>query len=100
MNNFSYTFSLIVDPGIDGVCCSLRVAEVQAPALTLEVGSVGGDKGLLHGEALLAEHGVGNGYNVLVGLGRQGLVKLPQHLVRAWRGEVKLKCVCFFKLLF
>lgn len=63
------TFSLVVDPFIDRICCRRGVAEVQAPALKLEVGFVGGYKGLLHGKAHLAEHGIGNQHNVLIGLG-------------------------------
>ena len=54
------TFGLIVDPFVDFICCHIGVAKVQALALTLEVGLVGGYESLLHGEALLAEHGVGN----------------------------------------
>lgn len=54
------TFGLIVDPFIDFICCHIGVAKVQALALALEVGLVGGYKSLLHGEALLAEHGIGN----------------------------------------
>lgn len=76
------TFGLIADPLIDFTCCFRRVSEVQAPALTLEVGFVGGYKALLHGEAVLGEQGVGDQHRVLVGLSRQGLVKLPEHPVR------------------
>lgn len=82
------TFGLIVDPVIDFICCLIGFAEVQAPALTLEVGFVGSYKGLFHGEALLGEHGVGNQYNVLVGLGCQGLVQLLQHLVWSCADQV------------
>lgn len=69
----------------------MGVAEVQAPALTLEVGFVGGYEGLLHGEALLAEHGVGNQHKVLVGLSRQGLVQPLQHIVWAWANQVNFE---------
>lgn len=72
----SLTFGLVVDPFIDFICCPLWVTKVQAHALTLVVGFVGGYKGLLHGETLFAEHGIGNHHNVLVGLGCQGLVQL------------------------
>ena len=61
-----HTFGFIVDPGVDFICCPLCVSEIEAPALTLEIGFVGGYKGLLHGEALLRKHGVGDGNNVLV----------------------------------
>lgn len=82
------TFGLIVDPFIDFICGPTGVAEVQAPALTLEVGFVGGYKGRLHGEALLAEHAVGNQHKVLVGFSCQGLVQLLQHLVGACADQV------------
>lgn len=64
------------------------MSEVQAPALTLEVGLVGGYEGLLHGEALHGEHGVSNQHRVLVGLSRQGLVQLLEHLVRPCTDQV------------
>lgn len=64
------------------------MSEVQAPALTLEVGLVGGYEGLLHGEALHGEHGVSNQHRVLVGLSRQGLVQLLKHLVRPCTDQV------------
>lgn len=85
------TFGLIVDPLVDFCRSLLGCTEVQVPALTLEVGFVGSDKGLLHGEALLSEHAVCNQHNVLVGPGRQGLVQLLQHLVWpcAQRGNVR-----------
>lgn len=82
------TFGLIVDPLVDFICCSRGVSEVQAPALTLEVGLVGGYEGLLHGEALLGEHGVSNQHRVLVGPSRQGLVQLLEHLVRPCANQV------------
>lgn len=82
------TFGLIADPLIDFICCFLGVCEVQTPALTLEVGFVGGYKGLLHGEALLSEHGIGDQHRVLIGLGRQGLVKLLKHFVRPCANQV------------
>ena len=71
------TFGLIVDPLIDFIGSPLAVAEVQAPALTLEVALVGGDKGLLHGETLLAENAIGDQHSILVGLCCQGLVQFP-----------------------
>lgn len=79
---YGVTFGLIVDPFIDFICCCLRVAEVQSPALTLEVLFVGGHKSLLHGEILLAEHSICNQHDVLVGFARQVLMQLLQHLVR------------------
>lgn len=82
------TFGLVADPLVDFICCFLRLSEVQTPALTLEVGFVGGYKGLLHGEALLSEHGVGDQHGVLIGLRRQGLVKLLQHFVRPCANQV------------
>lgn len=82
MTKATPTFGLIADPLVDFTRCFLGVSEVQVPALTLEVGFVGGHEGLLHGEALLAEQGVGDQHRVLIGLARQGLVKLLQHLVR------------------
>lgn len=82
------TIGLIVDPFIDFICCLLLVAEVQAPALALEVGFVGSYKGLLHGEVLAGEHGVGDQHGAPVGLCRQGLVQLLQHLVRPCADEV------------
>lgn len=82
MTKATPTFGLIADPLVDFIRCFLGVSEVQVPALTLEVGFVGGHEGLLHGEALLAEQGVGDQHRVLIGLARQGLVKLLQHLVR------------------
>lgn len=84
----SPTFGLVADPLIDFICCLLGVSEVQTPALTLEVGFVGGYKGLLHGEALLSEHGVGDQHGVLIGLSCQGLVKLLKHLVRPCANQV------------
>lgn len=77
------TFGLVADPFVDLIRSLLGPTEVQSLALTVEVGFVGGNKGLLHGEALVSEHAVGNQHNVLVGLGGQGLVQLPQHLVRS-----------------
>lgn len=60
------TFGLIADPMIDIISCCSGVAEVQAPALTLEVCFIGGHKGLLHWETVVAEHGVSNLHKVLV----------------------------------
>lgn len=77
------TFGLVADPFVDLIRSLMGPTEVQSPALAVEVGFVGGNKGRLHGEALVSEHAVGNQHNVLVGLGRQGLVQLPQHLVRS-----------------
>lgn len=91
------TFSLIVDPFIDFSCRLTGVAEVQVPALTLEVGLVRGHKGLLHGEAVSGEHCVGNQHNILVGFGRQGLVQLSQHLV--WSCADRVKFGGFLKYL-
>lgn len=82
------TFGLIADPLIDFIRCFLGVSEVQTPALTMEVGFVGGYKGPLHGEALLSEHGIGDQHGVLIGLCRQGLVKLLKHLVRPCANQV------------
>lgn len=76
------TFGLVVDPVVDLTRCILRVVEVQAPELTLEVGFVSGHKGLLHGEALLAENAIGNEHSILIGPSHQRLVQLLQHLVR------------------
>lgn len=86
----SPTIGLIIDPFIDFICCLLLVAEVQVPALTLEVGFVGGHKGLLHGEALAGEDGVGNQHSAPVGLCCQGFVQLPQQLVRPCADEVNV----------
>ena len=87
-NKKTPTLGLIANPLVDFICCFLGVSEVQTPALTLEVGFVGGHKGLLHGEALLCEHGVGDEHGVLIGLSRQGLVKLLEHLVRPCANQV------------
>lgn len=76
------TFGLVADPFVNLIRSLMGPIEVQSPALAVEVGFVGGNKGLLHGETLVSEHAVGNQHNVLVGLSRQGLVQLPQHLVR------------------
>lgn len=80
------TFGLVADPLVDLICSFLGPAEVQSSALAVEVGFVGGNKGLLHGETLVREHAVGDQHNVLIGLSRQGLVQLPQHLVRSCAG--------------
>lgn len=66
----------------------MGVAEVQGPALTLKVGFVGTHEGLLHGETPLAEQGVGNQHDVLIGLGSQGFVQLLQHFVRPCPDQV------------
>lgn len=54
------TFGPIADPFIDFISCLLRVAEVQASGLTLEVFLVLLHKARLYIEALLTEQAVGN----------------------------------------
>lgn len=79
--NIFHTLCAVLDPLIDEICRLLWVVVVKGMAFTQEIVLIGSQEIGVNIEAFLWKECIGDGYEVGVGLGCQGLILLPQHLI-------------------